>query len=99
MECRIRENVKSGYDYRDYDVSERGERCMFCGQHAPISKELAEASGLNWKEYTAHSEGYKTCKNNHVSVMSKSMALKKFTKKLDCEWKSTRTGVDYLYLP
>ncbi len=41
--------------------------------------------------------GYKTCwncKTNHVSVMSKSMALKKFSKKLDFKGISTRTGVE-----
>jgi hypothetical protein len=67
---------------------------MFFGKHAPISNKVAVASGLNWKEYTAHSKGYQTCwncKNKHVSVMSKSMALKKFAKKLDF---STRTGVE-----
>jgi curved DNA-binding protein CbpA len=92
------ENLKRGYDYRDYDVSEEGDTCMFCGLHAPIIKELAEASGLNWKEYTAHPDGYKTCwdcKNNHVSVMSKSMALKKFAKKLDFTFESARTGREY----
>jgi curved DNA-binding protein CbpA len=88
---RRREDLKRGYDYRDSgvskrDESERDEQCMFCGKHAPISKETADANGLNWNEYTAHPKGYKTCwncKNNHVSVMSKSMALKKFAKKLD----------------
>jgi curved DNA-binding protein CbpA len=87
------ENLKRGYDYRDSDFSERGEKCMFCGKHAPISQKAADASGLNWKEYTAHPEGYTTCwdcKNNHDSVMSKSMALKKFAKKLDFKWKSAR---------
>jgi curved DNA-binding protein CbpA len=92
------ENLKRGYDYRDHDVSECGKVCMFCGLHAPISEESAKASGLNWEEYTAHPDGYKTCwdcKNNHISVMSQSMALKKFAKKLDFKLESARTGREY----
>jgi hypothetical protein len=104
---KYREDIKRGYDYRDSGVSEGDEACMFCGKHAPITKEAADASGLGWEEYIAHPKGYKTCwscKNNHVSVMSKSMAHKKFSKKLDFKGKGiffslTHQGKSFLHQP
>jgi hypothetical protein len=71
--------------------------CSVESKRLSARRQQMHASGLNWKKYTTHPEGYKTCwncKNNHVSVTSKSMALKKFAKKLDFKRKSTRTGIE-----
>lgn len=89
-----RENVKMGYDYRD-ELATGGETCMFCGERTAITKEDAEDHGLNWKEYSAHPEGYRTCwacKNNQTSVMTECMATKKFAKKLDFTWEGPYGG-------
>lgn len=93
-----RENLKAGYDYRDHRASEEDEKCMFCGVNQPITEESAIRNGLNWEEFCAHPEGYKTCwicKDNHISVMTKNMALQKFAKKLDFTATSKRTGVEH----
>lgn len=93
-----REELKRGYDYRDRKASPEDEKCMFCGVNQPITEEQAEAHDLNWEEYSAHPEGYKTCwvcKDQHVSVMTKKMACMKFAKKLDFTTRSSRTGGEY----
>lgn len=71
--------------------------CMFCGSSGVITKKEAEAFGLDWQEYCAHPEGYKTCwpcKEGNLSVVSEKTCLLKFNKKLSVAVTSN-TGFEY----
>jgi curved DNA-binding protein CbpA len=87
-ERQRREHIRQGYDYRDRRGNKDGEDCLcqFCGVNAAIDEESAKSSGIEWEEYQSHPEGYRTCwicKNKHISVMTESMAIKKFAKVLE----------------
>lgn len=93
-----REDIKRGYDRRDQKAhgTDEEESCMFCGENQGIKKEDAESSGLKWEEYIQHPAKYRTCwacLRSHKSVMTKSMALKKFGKKLDYQIESSKGGL------
>ena len=90
-----RDNLKNNYDYRDRKGHDEELLCMFCGVNKGITQKDALTDGLQWKEYSSHPVHYRTCwtcKSNHVSVMTESMALQKFAKKLNVSTVKTADG-------
>lgn len=83
-----REHVKRGYDFRDKRTTvTASDKCMFCGVMRPIQNKDADNHGLDWKEYKQSQkvEGYPacntcwSCKNKHDSVLTRKMAVRKFS--------------------
>ena len=89
-----KQQLKKGKDFRDRKAKGDADTCQFCGVNKPIKKQRAKSNGVNWEKYVQsinHSqfeagEGYNTCwvcKTNHISVLTESMAKRKFAKKLE----------------
>ena len=97
-----RENLKHNYDYRDRKSRTiDDEPCMFCGVNRGISKMDALTDGLHWEEYASHPENYRTCwtcKSNHISVMTESMAIQKFAKKLSAPTVKSADGETHRFV-
>lgn len=56
--------------------------CSECKYRAAITESAALSNGVRWDMYQAHPLGYRTCwacKNAHKSVMTRSIAMKKFS--------------------
>jgi len=82
------ENLRQNCDYRDRRGNRSGEDvvCSCCGSNAAIAEKAAIASGVDWEEHASHPDGHITCwicKDKHISVMTESVAISKFAKKLE----------------
>lgn len=75
------ENIKNRVDYRDKKSRGGGASCTSCSKRDSITKGDAKRHGLDWKRYSNHPEGFRTCwarKNAHESVTTEKKAMTKF---------------------